>query len=212
MQSLNRVNTIINKMTKTRRNSSCLNNIDKSWTLFLDRDGVINRKIADDYVRSWALFRFLPHSRRAIKKLSGLFGRVIVVTNCRGIARGLMSHSDQKVVNNKMLAEIRKSGGKIDKVYYCPHDTPDKCSCRKPQTGMALAAKKDFPDIEFSKSVMAGDSDSDMEFGRKLGMFTVFLTTSTKPKNRKNIDLVCENLRAFYKYCAKTTNETTNAH
>ncbi|MBI5360875.1 MAG: HAD-IIIA family hydrolase [Planctomycetes bacterium] len=191
-------------MRKTRHIFSELKNIDASWTLFLDRDGVINGKIPDDYVRSWAQFRFLPHSRQAIKKLAGFFGRIIVVTNCRGIVRGLLSHADQKNINAKMLAVIRKSEGRIDRIYYCPHDAPDKCSCRKPQIGMALKAKKDFPEINFNKSVIVGDSDSDMEFGRKLAMFTVFLTTSGRPKSRKYIDLVCENLRDFYKYCAKT--------
>ena len=65
--------------------------IDRGWTLFLDRDGVINRRIVDDYVKSWDQFKFLPGVPDAIKRLAGVFGRIIVVSNQQGIGIGLMT-------------------------------------------------------------------------------------------------------------------------
>ena len=140
-------------------------------TLFLDRDGVINKKIEGDYVKNWSQFEFLPNVIDALKILNNLFDRVIIVTNQRGIGRGLMSEKDLENIHNQMLSIFRKEGIKIDKIYYCPHDyEKETCNCRKPKIGMALQAKKDFPDIEFKNSIMVGDSLSDIEFGRNVGM------------------------------------------
>ena len=112
-------------------------------TLFLDRDGVINKKIEGDYVKNWSQFEFLPNVIDALKILNNLFDRVIIVTNQRGIGRGLMSEKDLENIHNQMLSIFRKEGIKIDKIYYCPHDYEKEiCSCRKPQIGMALQAKK----------------------------------------------------------------------
>ena len=157
----------------TRKQKEILKNlnIDKSWTLFLDRDGVINRKIEGDYVRCWKQFEFLPKVIEALKILSGIFGRIIIVTNQRGIGRGLMTEKDLEYIHNNMLYILKKEGVKIDKIYYCPHDyEKERCNCRKPNVGMALQAKRDFPEIDFSKSVMIGDSLIDVEFANKLNM------------------------------------------
>ncbi|OGI00047.1 MAG: hypothetical protein A2Y25_09055 [Candidatus Melainabacteria bacterium GWF2_37_15] len=150
--------------------------IDSSWSLFLDRDGVINKRLIDDYVKHTGEFEFLSGVLDAIAKFSGIFGKIFVVTNQRGIARGLMTVDDLKLVNDYMLQEIQKSGGKIDKVYFCPHDRGEDCGCRKPDIGMALQARQEFPDVDFSKSIMVGDSTSDMEFGKKAGMIIVRIT------------------------------------
>lgn len=151
-------------------------NIDKSWTLFLDRDGVINKRLIDDYVKNIDEFEFLPGVREAIAKFSGIFGRIFVVTNQRGIARKLMTEQDLLSVNNFMISNLKKTGGKIDKVYFCPHNRHENCGCRKPAIGMALKAKEDFPAISFEKSIMVGDSLSDIEFGKNAGMLTVHIT------------------------------------
>ena len=140
-------------------------------TLFLDRDGVVNKKIENDYVRNWEQFEFLPNVIEALKILNSLFDRIIIVTNQRGIGRGLMSEKDLEDIHKNMLSVLNKEGIKIDKVYYCPHDyKKETCNCRKPKIGMALLAKKDFPDIDFRDSIMVGDSLSDIEFGKKAGM------------------------------------------
>jgi histidinol-phosphate phosphatase family protein len=149
--------------------------VDKSWTLFLDRDGVINVRFPGDYVKRVEDFEFLPGVKQAIAKFSSLFGRIVVVTNQQGIARGLYSHEDLKEIHDHMQSEIEKAGGKIDAVYYAPELDSENSPMRKPGNGMALAAKKDFPEIDFSKAVMVGDSESDMVFGKSAGMRIVFL-------------------------------------
>lgn len=149
--------------------------IDRSWTLFLDRDGVINKRLIDDYVKNIREFEFLPGVQEALAEFAKVFGRIFVVTNQRGIARGLMTEHDLHLVNEYMLAELQKAGGRIDKVYYCPHDRDENCGCRKPAIGMALKAKQDYPEIDFSKAIMIGDSPSDIEFGENAGMRTIYV-------------------------------------
>jgi histidinol-phosphate phosphatase family protein len=138
-------------------------------TLFLDRDGVINSLRPNDYVKTWEEFEFLPGVFDAFAKWNKTLKHIIVVTNQRGVDRGLMTEEDLNEIHRRMIAEIEKHGGRIDKVYYCTavnaHD-PN----RKPNIGMALQAKYDFPDIDFSKSLMLGDSDSDMKFAEKVGI------------------------------------------
>jgi histidinol-phosphate phosphatase family protein len=153
--------------------------IDSLWTLFLDRDGVINVEKENDYIKNFHEFNFLDGAAAAIATLSKQFGKTFVVTNQKGIGKGLMSEHDLAGIHLKMLNEIKNAGGKIDQIYYCPDIDPHS-PCRKPNTGMALQAKKDFPDIDFLRSVMVGNTLSDMEFGRSSGMRTIFIL-STKP-------------------------------
>lgn len=149
--------------------------VDKSWTLFLDRDGVINERIVGGYVKKVEEFIFLDGVLEAIKKLSKIFGRIVVVTNQQGIGKGLMSKEDLKKVHDYMLSEVEKAGGRIDNVYFAPGLAAPDNELRKPNIGMALQVQKDFTEINFSKSVMIGDSPSDMEFGKNAGMKTIFV-------------------------------------
>ena len=150
-------------------------NIDKSWTLFLDRDGVINVRFPGDYVKRVDEFEFLPGAIEAIARFSKIFGKIIVVTNQQGIARGVYSHEDLGAIHTHMKSEIEKAGGKIDAVYYAHQAASENSPMRKPGTGMALQAKKDFPETDFTKSVMMGDTQSDMEFGKAVGMKVIFV-------------------------------------
>lgn len=142
-------------------------------TLFLDRDGVINRRLPGHYVTHWEAFEWLPGVLPAIAAFSKLFARIVVVTNQQGIGKGLMSEAQLADIHRHMQKTVSAAGGRIDAVYFCPHLTSDKCNCRKPLSGMALQAKADFPAIDFSASVMAGDTSSDIQFGLNLGMTTV---------------------------------------
>lgn len=155
------------------------NNIDLSNcdTLFLDRDGVINRLLINDYVKTWNDFEFLPGVLAALKILNSHFKHIIIVTNQRGVGKGLMSEKALLEIHERMMEEIGKCGGRIDKIYYCT-DILESSPNRKPNIGMALRAKVDFPDINFKNSIMIGDSESDMIFGNKLEMKTI----STKDK------------------------------
>ena len=174
--------------------------IDASWTLFLDRDGVINQKINDDYVRQWSEFYFIDGFLESIPILAKTFKRTAIVTNQRGIGRGLMTAEDLALIFENLQQKMNELGGHIDAFYHCPHDYSDKCSCRKPKIGMGLQAKKDFPDLDFRKALIVGDSISDMEFGKKLGMKTVFVTNREGRDVRKFsnfIDASFDNVRHF---------------
>ena len=178
--------------------SDFLATIDESWTLFLDRDGVINDEKENDYIRHAGEFHFLEGVLPAIAKLSRFFGKLVVVTNQKGIGKGLMTETDLSIIHQKMTSEIAKAGGRIDQVYFCPDKDPD-AHCRKPNIGMALQAKKDFADIDFYKSVMVGNTLSDMEFGRSCGMRTIFVL-SAKPVPElphPSIDQIYPSLAAF---------------
>lgn len=150
--------------------------IDINWSLFLDRDGVINRRIPDDYVKNPEDFEFLSGVLEAIALLAEKFRYIVVVTNQQGIGRGLMTTSQLEAVHRKMMDDLQEAGGRIDKVYFSPDLKNSKSFTRKPAVGMGLRARKDLPGLRFSQSIMAGDTGSDMLFGRRLGMTTVLIT------------------------------------
>ncbi|MCH8330031.1 MAG: HAD family hydrolase, partial [Bacteroidetes bacterium] len=150
---------------------------DKRWTLFLDRDGVINRNIDGDYVRSIDRLELLPGVEKAIAGLTGIFGRTIIITNQRGVAKGLISMEDLEGIHSHLRNHLIEQGGFIDGIYYCPHDIDENCDCRKPKPGMVYNATMDFPDIEIKYSVLIGDKASDIELGNSLGMITVLVSS-----------------------------------
>ncbi len=170
-------------------------NINKSWTLFLDRDGVINKKLDNDYVKHWMDFEFIDGVHDAMKILNGKFGHIVVVTNQQGIGKGYYRTEDLDIIHKNMVYEINYLGGRIDKVYFSPHLDSLNHPTRKPGTGMGLAAKNDFPAIDFNKSIIVGDSMSDMEFGKALGMKTVFI--SEEKRNDSKIDFNFPSLVEF---------------
>ncbi len=164
--------------------------IDQTWTLFLDRDGVINVESVGSYITSWSEFEFHDGVLDSLRSLKRVFGTIVVVSNQRGVGRGIMSIESLREINGNMRAVVAENGGKIDKVYSATAVTDDDRN-RKPNTGMGLQALEDFPNIDFKKSVMIGNSISDMEFGKRLSMRTVFLTTKHEPVQLPN-DLIDE--------------------
>ena len=155
-------------------------NFDKSWTLFLDRDGVINVESVGSYITSWDEFHFHEGVFSALRSLSQIFGTIVVVSNQRGVGRGIMTIESLREINNNMCLAVSENGGRIDKAYSCTA-AKDEDRNRKPNTGMALQAQEDFPSIDFKHSVMVGNSLSDMEFGKRMSMYTVFLNTKHEP-------------------------------
>ena len=117
-----------------------LKQINKNWTLFLDRDGVINHDKDQDYIYNYGEFRFYDGVPEALKFFASLFGHIIIVTNQRGVGRGLMTESDLQDIHTNMLADIRKNGGRIDKIYYCT-STDNQDPNRKPNPGMFFPGK-----------------------------------------------------------------------
>ncbi len=171
-------------------------NLDKSWTLFLDRDGVINERIMDNYVKRTEEFVLLPGVSKAISKANHLFSRILVVTNQQGIGKGLMTERNLSDVHSYCSELLKSENARIDAYYFAPNLAAENSSLRKPGSGMALLAKADFPEIDFEKSIMVGDSDSDIEFGRKLGMKTVFIRYNGAT-NHASADLTCDSLESF---------------
>ena len=146
-------------------------------TLFLDRDGVINRWLPGDYVRSWEQFAFLPGILECFRQWAERFKHIIIVSNQRGVGKGKMTQEELDAVHARMLDEIRRAGGRIDAVYTCTELDKDH-PMRKPQPGMFLAACRDYPDIAPGRSLMLGDSDYDREFAANCGMPFVLMDTA----------------------------------
>jgi histidinol-phosphate phosphatase family protein len=146
----------------------------KRKAVFLDRDGVINKRPKEhDYVKSWEEFEFLPGVAETISRLNKDF-LVVVVSNQRGISRGLMTSENLEEINLRMKSELGKKSARIDKIYFCPHGPQDNCNCRKPKPGMILKAAKDL-NIDLNNSYIIGDSLEDIEAGKLSGCKTIFL-------------------------------------
>jgi D-glycero-alpha-D-manno-heptose 1-phosphate guanylyltransferase len=175
-----------------------LQQIDKTWTLFLDRDGVINEERVGEYVLHWGEFIFSKGVLDVFKKLSDRFGRIIVISNQRGVGKGLMTEAALQSIHLEMQREVEIVNGKIDKIYYCT-DQENKSFNRKPNPGMALQALRDFADIDLSKSIMVGNKPTDMKFGRAAGVYTVFVKTTNpdQPFPHTDIDLIFPTLSDF---------------
>lgn len=175
-----------------------LKDITTDWTLFLDRDGVINDEKLGEYILHWEYFIFSKGVLDVFKKLSDAFGQIIIVTNQKGVGRGLMTQEALDTIHFEMQREVEIVGGRIDRIYACT-DLENESPMRKPNPGMALQAKKDLPQIDFSRSVMVGNKLSDMQFGRAAGMHTVFVATTNPetPFPHPDIDLRFDSLAAL---------------
>jgi D-glycero-D-manno-heptose 1,7-bisphosphate phosphatase len=146
-----------------------------SHTIFLDRDGVLNEKMPEGrFVTSWSDFHPLPGVADAIGQINRAGLRVVVVSNQRGIALGLYTAEDVNAIHSAFQNFLGRHGAHVDGFYFCPHDKR-QCNCRKPQSGLFEQAVADFPAITAATSAIIGDSLSDIEFGRRLGMKTVFI-------------------------------------
>jgi len=172
-------------------------------TLFLDRDGVINIRIPGEYVKTPNEFQVTEGLGEAMRLLSEKFGRIIVFTNQAGVGKGLMTAIDLHAVHQKMFSVVEEAGGRIDRVYHCPHRPQDSCTCRKPATGMAWLALADFPDIDFEDVWMVGDSVSDMEFAQTLGIRSVLIRGKIEEVDvlsRMKIDYQFDSLLEFARW------------
>lgn len=171
--------------------------IDNTWSLFLDRDGVINKRIFGGYITSIEEFEFLPGVEEAIVQFSKSFHLVLVVTNQQGIAKGIMSERNLLEIHNYMCDQIYLKGGRIDKCYFAPNLKGADDDMRKPSPVMAELAKMEYSEIDFKRCVMIGDTDTDIEFGKNLGMKTVRIKTD-EPINLE-ADLTVSGLDEFAK-------------
>jgi histidinol-phosphate phosphatase family protein len=149
--------------------------LQQKKVVLLDRDGVINRKAQeDDYVKNWGEFEFLPGAVEALALLTSNDYDIHIITNQRGIARGLMSQADVDEIHRKMREELEKHGAKIGGIYVCPHGENDNCDCRKPKPGLLFRAASDY-DFNLTKAVVIGDKESDMQAGQAAGCKTLLV-------------------------------------
>jgi D-glycero-D-manno-heptose 1,7-bisphosphate phosphatase len=153
--------------------------------VFLDRDGVINRKAPEgQYITTWESMEFLPGVGQAISALKAAGFQIIVISNQRCVAKGLISISELEALHQLMADALRRQGAALDAIYYCPHDYHTTCDCRKPKPGMLLQAAREH-DIEMSSSWMIGDTDVDIQAGKTAGCYTIhvseFLAQSHPP-------------------------------
>lgn len=147
--------------------------MNDQWTFFVDRDGVINKRIPGDYVRSKGAFEFLPQVKEAFSILRKHAQFIFIVTNQQGLGKGLMSEEDLQSVHDHLESELRQEGISLDAIYYCPFLAETNPPCRKPNVGMPLEAKQMFPNINWDRCIMIGDSLSDIEMGLRMGFETV---------------------------------------
>jgi len=135
--------------------------------VFLDRDGVINRD-SPHYIKNCKEFEFLPGSIEAIRRLHLAARPVIVITNQSAINRELTSQKEVKHIHAMMQETIRKRGGQILDIFFCPHHPEEACACRKPKPGLIHFAREKYQ-IALADAVMIGDSAKDVECARNAG-------------------------------------------
>ena len=157
-------------------------------TVFLDRDGVINRLRPNDYVKNWKEFEFLPDAIDAICQLTDKGYQLIIVTNQACVNKGILQADKLDSIHEKMLEQIVIAGGKIDAIYYCPHEDKDDCFCRKPKSGLLEKALVDFC-IDSTNRFLVGDSLRDIVAGRKVNCKTC-LVGQNLPIRQENTNTV----------------------
>ena len=135
--------------------------------VFLDRDGVINVD-SSEYIKNESEFEFIPNSPEAIALLTQNGFNIIVITNQSLVGRKMVSQKTLDAIFKKMKDGVKKAGGDIKDIFYCPHTPEDNCSCRKPNPGLILKAQKKYQ-IDLNQSFMVGDSAKDIECARNAG-------------------------------------------
>lgn len=169
--------------------------------LFLDRDGVINED-REDYVKSWGEFRFIPGVRSALKKLQQAKIPVVVITNQSIIGRRIVTEKELFYIHDRMIKGVQKSGGRIAKIYFCPHRPDEQCHCRKPRIGLLKKAAKEM-NLDLKNSLFVGDTLKDVQAGKRAGCRTLLVQTGQgretfikilSGKTKIKPDWVCDDL------------------
>jgi D-glycero-D-manno-heptose 1,7-bisphosphate phosphatase/D-glycero-alpha-D-manno-heptose 1-phosphate guanylyltransferase len=163
--------------------------IGPGWTLFLDRDGVINKRLFDSYVLDWSAFEFTPGLLKVAAKIGKAFDKIIVVTNQQCVAKGLLKQEELDSIHHQMLEALQEAGMEIDLVLAATEFKNGTAQRRKPNIQMGLEAKELFPSIDFSRSIMIGDTNTDILFGKRLGMFTILVESEERVKEVPDLRL-----------------------
>ena len=171
-------------------------------TVFLDRDGVINRR-RPDHVKSWEEFEFLPGSLEALAQLREIEARVIVITNQAAVGRGLIGQEDLARLHSRMTEIVRESGGLIEGIYACPHLPEARCACRKPGTELFMRASSELG-VDLNDSFMIGDSPTDVLAANAVGCRPVFITEENRGQLAEGCLVARDLLEAVHLIAAET--------
>ena len=145
-------------------------------TVFIDRDGVINKRLVGDWVKKWDEFEMLPGVPEAIGLLKKEGFRCLLITNQRGISLKLFDFDGLADVHKKMNEQLlTEGGGQIDDIFICPHDRHHNCDCRKPKAGLFFQAVEKYADIDLKKTAMFGDKDTDRQASEAAGCGSFYL-------------------------------------
>lgn len=152
---------------------------------FLDRDGVINKKLPEgQYVTKWQDFEFLPGAANALGLLADAGFQLLIVSNQRGVAKGLMTLQNLQAIHERMCKELATAGVVISGGYYCPHDLHPACACRKPAPGLLLQAAREHG-VQLADSWLVGDSETDIEAGKRAGCRTARILAGSELENTR---------------------------
>ncbi|HEY2121879.1 MAG TPA: HAD family hydrolase [Candidatus Acidoferrum sp.] len=165
---------------------------------FLDRDGIINKRVPDGYILRWQDFQILPGVAEAISLLNHAGFLVIVVTNQRCIAKDLLTLAGLDEIHKNMTSELASKNARLDAIYFCPHGSDQSCTCRKPAPGMLITASKEH-NLDLGNSWMIGDTDTDIAAGRNAGCKTIQITENTEEAAASTANLTASSLLAAVK-------------
>ena len=155
-------------------------------TVFLDRDGVINRD-SPDYITAWDQFVFLPGSLEAIGRLTEAGRVVMLITNQSAVGRGMMDAVTLETMHRNLRQAVEAQGGRIDAIFFCPHHPNDGCACRKPKPGLIEQAQRQYG-LDLTSATMIGDSARDIECGIRSGCGRTILVQSGLHDARPQLD------------------------
>ena len=144
-------------------------------TIFLDRDGVINKEI--NYLHKIDDFEFIDGVFETCQYLISLDYQIIVITNQSGISRGYYTEKDFQIITEWMIAEFQKNDIIILDIFHCPHLPNSNCNCRKPKPGMLLDAKYKH-NIDMQNSWLIGDKEIDIIAANSSGITNTILVKS----------------------------------
>jgi D-glycero-D-manno-heptose 1,7-bisphosphate phosphatase len=164
------------------------NRTAKGPAIFIDRDGVINCRRAGDYVLNWSQFDFMPSIREALKQLSSLGLPMIIISNQAAVGKGLLDPAGLEEITTRMNEALLADGTSLAAAYYCTHRIEDACQCRKPKPALLFSAAADF-NIDLTRSIFVGDSDTDAQAARAAGCASVLFGSDNSLRPRSPSDL-----------------------
>jgi D-glycero-D-manno-heptose 1,7-bisphosphate phosphatase len=190
---------------------SKLDRTAKGPAIFIDRDGVINCRRPGDYVLDWSQFVFLPGIRTALKQMASLGLPMIVISNQAAVGKGLLDPATLQEITVKMHQALLEDGTPLAAAYYCTHKADENCLCRKPKPGLLQTAADDF-NIDQSRSIFIGDSDTDVQAARAVGCASVLFGSDIGPQPTSQQDLfTARGVTDLYDLVAKYLRPTEHA-